>query len=157
MKILFSICLIVFFCTPSVPPKTEESVQGKVREENWIVTPATGLFLRESPTQTAKSLLLLQRGTMMSHKSIPENEKDGSIDEQKGKWLKVEVGNESGWVFDVYLSKPVFSPSGDKFYFYTIKDPKTGNVVKTEYKNCGFLNIFEMQYDCSIEIRNMNN
>jgi hypothetical protein len=119
MKIFFIICLILLFCKPRVNPKIEDPTAEKVKEEKWIVTPTSGLYLRESPSQTAKSIRLLPRATMLTHKVILENEKDGIIDEQKGKWLKVEVGNESGWVFDVYLSEAIFNSSGEKFYFYT--------------------------------------
>ena len=114
--------LLLLSCKTVQDSKPIENPEDYALIKKWIVTPDSGLNLRESPSRKAKSIRLLPRGTMVSHKQLPENEKPDTIEDQKGKWLKVEIGNESGWVFDVYLSEPVFSPNGDKFYFVTVKD-----------------------------------
>ncbi len=155
MKFFFCFCLIYLFCIPSFKKK-EESLEEKIKLENWIVTPSSGLNLRESPSIKSKSIRLLPFGSMLIHKLIPENEKEGIIDEQKGKWLKVNYENETGWVFDVYLSKPIFSPNKDKFYFYIITDPETKNIIKSSILNCGSRGdgiYLPAKYDCKISIR----
>lgn len=134
-----------------------ENREDKALIKKWIVTPESGLNLRDAPSRKAKSIRLLPRGTMVSHKQRPENEKPDTIEDQKGKWLKVEVGNELGWVFDVYLSEPVFSPSGDKFYFYTVKDPNTNKIISSRGDFYCRYEYDELEKRCKIEIRNKEN
>lgn len=157
MKIFLFLILLLLCCKSIQDSKPIENSEDKALVKKWIVTPDSGLNLRDSPSRKAKSIRLLPRGTMVSHKQLPENEKPDTIEDQKGKWLKVEIGNESGWVFDVYLSEPVFSPSRDKFYFFTIKHPKTGNIVSTTHQvDCNDL-YAEIEYLCYMEIRNKKN
>ena len=135
MKFFFYLSLILAFCSPSIN-KQEESTQEKVKTQNWIVTPASGLNLRESPSLKSKSIRLLPFGTLIHYKLIPENEKEAIIDEQKGKWLKVDFENDTGWVFDVYLSEPIFSPSKDKFYFYRFTE--NSKTIHTKNRQISF-------------------
>ncbi len=150
MKIFLFLILLLLSCKSVEDSKPIESPEDKALIKKWIVTPDSGLNLRDAPSRKAKSIRLLPRGTMVSHKQLPENEKPDTIEDQKGKWLKVEIGNEYGWVFDVYLSEPIFSPNGDKFYFTTYKHPQTGKILKGF---CGEL-YREIEYKCSTEIRN---
>ncbi|MBK8396803.1 MAG: SH3 domain-containing protein [Leptospiraceae bacterium] len=122
MKIFLLLIIFLLSCKSVPDSKPSENPEDKTLSKKWIVVPESGLNLRDAPSRKAKSVWLLPRGTRVTHKQLPENEKIDTIEDQKGKWLKVEVGNESGWVFDVYLSEPVFSPNGDKFYFVTVKD-----------------------------------
>jgi hypothetical protein len=153
MKIFLFLILLSLSCKSIQDSKPIENPEDKATVKKWIVTPDSGLNLRDSPSRKAKSIRLLPRGTMVIHKQLVENEKPDTIEDQKGKWLKVEVGNDSGWVFDVYLSEPVFSPSGDTFYFVTVKDQKTGNIVSTMHQaDCENL-YAKIEYLCSMEIR----
>ncbi len=152
---MFFFLILLLLCCKSVPDsKPIENPEDYALIKKWIVTPDSGLNLRESPSRKAKSIRLLPRGTMVSHKQLPENEKPDTIEDQKGKWLKVEIGNESGWVFDVYLSEPVFSPSGDKFYFVTEKHPRKGKITKDSVCSLWYIGI---EYPCITEVRDIGN
>lgn len=157
MKILLFLILVLLNCKSTQDYKPIENPEVKAFIKKWIVTPDSGLNLRDAPSRKAKSIRLLLRGTMVSHKQLPENEKPDTIEDQKGKWLKVEVGNEFGWVFDVYLSEPVFSPSGDKFYFYTIKDPITKKIISSRNDFYCRHEYADLEKLCKIEIRNKEN
>ena len=157
MKIFLILILLLLNCKSVQDSKPIENPEDKALVKKWIVTPDSGLNLRDAPSRKAKSIRLLPRGTMVSHKQLPENEKPDTIEDQNGKWLKVEVGNESGWVFDVYLSEPVFSPSGDKFYFFTIKHPKSKKIAKNGYCRGAEYENLEIEYICEYEFRNLKN
>lgn len=55
------------------------------------MVPESGLNLRDAPSRKAKSVWLLPRGTMVTHKQLPENEKIDTIEDQKENGLKSKL------------------------------------------------------------------
>jgi hypothetical protein len=85
MKIFLFLILLLLSCKSVPDSKPIENQEDKALIKKWIVTPDSGLNLRDAPSRKAKSIRLLLRGTMVSHKQLSENEKLDTIEDQNGK------------------------------------------------------------------------
>jgi hypothetical protein len=68
----------------------------------WVIA-KNGLYLREKPSISGKSIWLIPFGeeiTTINNKKIPDK-----INGINGNWLNVKYKNKSGWSFDTFLNK----------------------------------------------------
>jgi hypothetical protein len=66
------------------------------------VNASPSLILRESSNQNSDKLLSIPKGKKIL--VIDESTNLDEVNGKKGKWVKVEWNDETGWVFDAYLS-----------------------------------------------------
>ncbi len=68
MKIFLFLILLSLSCKSVEDSKPIENLEDKALIKKWIVTPESGLNLRDTPSRKGKSIRLLPRRTMVIHK-----------------------------------------------------------------------------------------
>lgn len=91
MKIFLLLIIFLLSCKSVPDSKPSENPEDKTLSKKWIVVPESGLNLRDAPSRKAKSVWLLPRGTRVTHKQLPENEKIDTIEDQKENGLKSKL------------------------------------------------------------------
>jgi hypothetical protein len=98
------ITLLLLFGQPTLAEPIEDR-ETLFAESTFFVSAPAGLFLRRGPVQSAPQIRLLKFAVSVS--LLEEKPNAIQIGTVAGKWTRVSVGNDQGWVFGGYLSKEV--------------------------------------------------
>ena len=109
-KIIFSLFLAVLCwdCTSKKVVENENIDEADILpvNEKFFVAPFDGLNLRAGYGITGEKIKLLPQNTELT--ILEKSEGKETIDEMHDYWYRVDVGDETGWVFGGYLShKPI--------------------------------------------------
>ncbi|WP_167883646.1 SH3 domain-containing protein [Leptospira ognonensis] len=150
-KRILLLILLLILCKPG---EKHELSQEEIEFDNqltkasifYYVNTKSGLRLRENPSLDSPKLLLIPYNSPLE--ILAEDDKDTTIDNKIGRWLKVSFrdekdDNHEGYVFSHYLSpenQVRFYNKSKQYYYSLLFEPKCTNDI---YNKCSVITFYD--------------